>query len=267
MKCQTMRVTLDQRISFSEFDPEAAKTVSLGGIVCQEGVDFENKTYDVAGVLQELYQAHMWNLSVDRLKNSTTAQGPGWVKRWSRAQTPNVATVEPNRVRANRPLRANTTSWTYLQVNFDNRMEGNLERQVSSFHDGVRVIYGPVSRPLDVLDEDHLPEDAGWLRCRQLVVEYVTPKKAAGSTQPAEKGFLYLTGRGNVDLEGYSFLAKSDLVTYDQSKDQYILKALGTGQVAVRRDGGTNVFSQEYMIIPSERVFKAIGVSSAQGSQ
>lgn len=267
MKCQTMRVTLDQRISFSEFDPEVAKVVSLGGIHCQEGVDFENKTYDVAGVLQELYQAHLWNLSVDRLKNATTAQGPGWVKRWSRAPSPNVATVEPNRVRANRPLRANTTSWTYLQVNFDNRMEGNLERQVSSFHDGVRVIYGPVSRPLDVLDEDHLPEDAGWLRCRQLVVEYVTPKKSAGSTQPAAKGFLYLTGRGNVDLEGYSFLAKSDLVTYDQSKDQYILKALGTGQVAVRREGGTNVFSQEYMIIPSERVFKAIGVSSAQGSQ
>jgi hypothetical protein len=209
----------------------------------------------------------MWNLSVDRLENSTTAQGPGWVKRWSRTQTPNVATVEPNRVRANRPLRANPTSWSYLRIDFDNRMQGNLEQQVSSFRDGVRVIYGPVARPLDILDENHLPEDAGWLRCRQLDVEYVSLKEPASSSRVASKGFLNLTCRGNVDLEGANFLAKADIVTYDQSKDLYTLKALGSGQVAVRRDNLDSSFSREYMIIPSEKVYKAAGVSSAQGTQ
>lgn len=267
MKCQKMGVTLDQRISFSEFDPEAAKTVSLGGIICQEGVDFENKTYDAAGVLQDLYLAHMWELTVDRLQNTTTAQGPGWIKRWSRGQAAAVVPVDPHRVRANRPLRASSADWKYLRVDFDYRMQGNLERQISTFHDGVRVIYGPVARPLDVLNEDHLPKDSGWLRCRQLDVEYVSVKVPAGSSPGPLKGYLNLTGRENVDLEGYQFLAKADVVTYDQSKDLYTLSANGSGQVTVHRDHQGKVSSREYMIIPSEGLFKAISVSSAQGSQ
>lgn len=266
MTCQKMGVALDQKISFSDVNPADVNQAEPASIHCQEGVTFENTVYDPSGIMLEKAKASLWELKVDLATNATTAQGPGWVQRWSReAPSAGGGSQETGRIRANRPLRTEAATWNYLRVDFNNRMTGNLAERTSGFRDGVRAMYGPVPRLMDVLDEDHLPNSAGWLRCRELDIEYLTPPKTVRPADNENSGYLTLVGRGNVDVEGQGFTAKADTVTFDQSKDRYDLKAQGRGTVAIQQNAGRVARAHGYVVIPSKSQFIAYGVTGGQG--
>ncbi len=134
-------------------------------------------------------------------------------------------------MRANRPLAADTAEWEYTRIKFDGEMEGNTNDRITTFHDRVRVVYGPVAHPNDEIDEDQepLPKDAGWMRCDTLqLTQHPESKKQAA--------YFDMVATGNTELDGRSFHALAHTVTYDESKGLYVLTGDGKRDAKIWRE-------------------------------
>src|SRR5690606_21269996 len=130
-------------------------------------------------------------------------------------------------VRANKPLESDATNWEYTRIDFSGKASGNIAQHYTTFHDNVRIVYGPVESPSETIDPDALTKDAGWMRCQTLEFaqqKYARPERAKlsipGGAIPGgqrEDGYVQMVGRGNVELEGQTFRAQSDTISYDES--------------------------------------------------
>jgi lipopolysaccharide export system protein LptA len=77
----------------------------------------------------------------------------------------------------------------------------------------------------------HLPERAGILSAEQLTISAVP---LADSTSDS----FAIVARENARLESQTISGTADIITYDHSKEQFILRAEGQGSVAVNHRAG-----------------------------
>ena len=125
--------------------------------------------------------------------------------------------------RANDPISTDNSKWDYWRVNFVGATKGNVKHRTATFNDRIKVIYGPVTRPLEVIDPDKLstdnfPEKVVVMRCQKL----------RGTQHPETKtrdAFVELVADGNAELEGRQFHARADRISFDESKEQYTLRS------------------------------------------
>jgi lipopolysaccharide export system protein LptA len=110
---------------------------------------------------------------------------------------------------------------TYLQVDYQRQISGNLHRRIIEFENRVQVIYGPVTSWNESIRPDApLGKNDVLLSCDRLTL-------AEGVMSTATQRSIDLIAQGNAYVEGQAFTARGERLSYDQSKDQLVLEGTG----------------------------------------
>ncbi len=266
LNCHEMAVQLTNRIDFAEAKDQrkSEQAVEVDKVTCRGVVRLNSNEYEDS-VLVNIRRAEMHWLQINQTSGETLAQGPGWITNWSRGGGRRAGLGQSVVARPNAPAQKKSNDWEYTRIDFAGKMEGNMKDRNSTFRDRVRIVYGPVKRPRDVINTDSLPKDGGLMECDELRVVQI--EKTA--TTPA---FLQVFGQGNAKLEGNSFHARADTISYDESKELYVLRSLGNPKATIWRRksiGGeySRADAQRMEFIPSRNVLKLDRATGLDGSQ
>lgn len=223
LRCQEMKVELTDRISFAGDAAAQRDGIEVHNVYCRDGVEIKNDVYE-GRKLKEIFRGHFWEFALNQLTGDVEAQGRGWINVWRRTDDNRAPLANATSGKPNRPLQLQQTDWMYVRIEFDATAVGSLEQNYLEFKDGVRIVYGGVAHPQETIDRDHLPINAGWLKSRTLSVQR---HEETGE----QEGFIELVASDNALMEGRSkhgiFTAQADQISYDQSKETFILRSHG----------------------------------------
>ena len=266
IRCEEMQVVMSRRVSFTEDRKSQAKDqekVQIERVICKDGVEFDSYKYQEAK-LAELRRGRFAELTVNQTTGDTTALGPGVIKLWRRGRGKRAGMTPNASVKANRALKPDAAAWEYMRINFDGTADGNLKQKFNTFKDTVKIVYGPVERPLMVIpmqnqNLDDLPKDAGWMQCQSL---RITQHESA---QKDDATYVHLLANGNVHLEGRTaygtFSGRANSVSFDESKGLYTLRSQGRQKATIFRQtqvgGDTSQADAQLMyFIPARNILK-----------
>jgi len=259
MACQKMTVTMTDRISFQAQTSSAVKP-KIDSIHCQYHVEFNSHEMR-EGAMQEARRARFAEFRLNNTTGQATASGPGIVSIWRRGRGQRAGLAPLAVVGANRGMSTQDTDWEYTRVDFARDMKGNLNELSTRFRGQVQVVYGPVSQPQQTVDLDHLPRSGGAMSCEELVL----------SQQEGEGGhrFVQLQARQNARLEGQSFFAHADEISFDESKGLYMLRSFGDQESMLSRlqpaGDWTQAVARTFWFIPSRNSVVFDNASRVQG--
>ena len=263
LQCEEMEVVLTDRILFTG-NQNKVPAAEVRQVVCKEGVEIDHSQY-VEKELSEIQRGHVAQLTLNLKSGLTEAVGPGIISLWRPGRGKRAALAPRAVAQANRPLESDVANWEFTRVNFSGGMKGNLNERETTFNDRVRIVYGPVARPLDVIDPDvHLPKDGGEMECNSLTIEQL---QETGST----KKYIGLTAEGNAKLEGRSFYAQADAISFDESKELYTLRSIGSRQVTIWRQAApgseySEASAKSMQFIPSQNLLKSDKTTGIRGA-
>ena len=86
------------------------------------------------------------------------------------------------------------------------------------------------------------------------------------------KSFVQLLGAGDARLEGRGFSGRADQVSYDETKEKYVLRSLGHRKATIWREKSPGdqqqaVDAQQIEFIPSANHVKITQATGGEGSQ
>ncbi|MEZ6060780.1 MAG: hypothetical protein R3C19_10485 [Planctomycetaceae bacterium] len=196
----------------------------------------------VDGAVHARHSARVVDLSVDTETGDCHALGPGWISSTSPDTEGPLQTTTAASARANVPARISDNEFVFVQASFIGELSGNLQQQNATLSQHVRGVFAPVRDingqiTVDTIPTDQLPENVGILRAERLVAAAIP----AVSDHPAS---FSLTASENARIESRPFSGNADVITYDHSKQQFILRAEGSASANVRyRDGKSGGYS------------------------
>lgn len=229
LRTERLEAVLTRAIDFStparppsdrpEDRPQLARILSVGPTF------LESREFDEQGAATAHDQMRASDLAIDNASGAINGRGPGSVTRVSRgsnraleARTAAPATAPPAR------SGRSGDELTYLNVNFQTSIVGNLHRREVTFGDATKTVYGPVNdweATLRADDPASLGPQGMVLDARQLTVREMPAQNRQ------KRGSVELEARGNVVGEGTGFTARGDRLTYSQEKDQLVLRGDG----------------------------------------
>lgn len=262
VQCQEMEVVLAQRISFRG-DASSNPQAEVRRVICKDGVELDHSEY-VNKELTEIQHHRFAQMTIDQKTNRMEAVGPGEVTLWRPGRGNRAALAPRATVQANRPLESETANWDFTRVTFFGKTTGNIRDRQTTFNDRVRIVYGPVAHPLDTIDPDNLPRAGGEMQCDSLTI-------LQRRDDATKKTWVELKADDNVKLEGRSFHARADSITYDESKELYTLRSAGDRQVTIWRQtvpGGDyqEASGKSIWFIPSQNKLKLNQATGIRGS-
>jgi len=262
MRCQQMEVTMQEPIVFDQGVKPAARP-EIATVTCQFDVELNSHLME-EGTLKEVRRAKFARLHLDHRTGKIIADnGPGTVSLWRRGRGKRAGMAPLAAGGANRAMDAQGTEWEYSRIQFARDMSGSVKDRTSTFRGQIEVIYGPVDEPLVKLELDKLPKDGGAMFCDWL--EFVQRDSSNGSKH------VELLARENARLEGRSFFAQADEISYDESKGLYMLRSSGDESILWREKiaGGerTAVVAETFRFIPSINKVEFDKASRVQGLQ
>ena len=262
LKCEEMEVVLTERLSFRD-DIGPAPTSEVQRVICKDGVQVDQKLY-VDDDPSEIRHGEFAKLTLDQTSGRMEAIGPGRIDLWRPGQGKRAGLSPRAVAQANRPLESEVANWDFTRVTFQGKTTGNMRDRQTTFQDRVHITYGPVAHPLDTIDPDHLPKDGGDMECDALQIIQIKP---TGTQKP----HIELVANGNAKLEGRSFNARADEITFDESKKLYTLRATGNRHVTIWRqttpDGEPSEASAKSMrFIPSQNYLRSDQTTGIRGT-
>jgi hypothetical protein len=268
MRCEEMHVTFTRRISFAE-GPSApggldGQSAEIHSVVCRDNVDVKSYEYENNRLIS-VRTAHGFEFTLDHVSGRITSQGPGTLVLWRRGNGKSAGLGAAVSVRPNKPLAAEAAEWEYTRIDFKGQMDGNTNDRTTTFRYLVHVVYGPVSSSTEVIDEENMPKDGGWMTCHELTLT----QQPAVKTAPA---YVTLRAIGNAELDGRSFHALAHMVTYDESKGLYVLTGDGRQNATIWREKvpgaePSPVSAQGMEFIPARKEFKITQAAFGQGTR
>lgn len=237
MRCNAMHVSLATPLRFDspQLQKLAPHQMQLARVYCENKVELDSAEYQGNIIISRSF-GRLGQFVVDNISGKTEAQGPGYFMEWRRGQAAGDNRLTP--AKAAKPIAnvEKSSEWTYSRIDFQGRMKGNVRERFTAFEDHVEIVYGPVQHATDRIEADSLPEGAASITCDTLKVEQFAETEAA----PA---FVKLRAEGNTKLElewdGHPFHAQADEVKFDESKDYYLLRSIGTQKVMINREPTT----------------------------
>ncbi len=257
MRCEEMDVLLSERISFAEnrgSEELDQSNSEIARVYCKDGVKFDSYKYEESK-LTEVRRGQFAEFTLNQTTGDTNGQGPGWIQVWQRGRGKRAGLTPNASVKANKALEPDAAEWEYMRIDFAGTADGNLKQKFNTFNERVKIIYGPVERPLMVIELDNLTKDAGWMQCQNLRITQKEPPS------PEETGPIELLATGNVELEGRTFNARADSISFDEAKGLYTLRSQGRRKATIWRQtqvgGDTSRADAQLMnFIPSRNVLK-----------
>ncbi|HUG92025.1 MAG TPA: hypothetical protein VML55_14395 [Planctomycetaceae bacterium] len=272
MRSEEMEVVLTDRVSFRDDEThvgERREDVDIDRVICRDAVEFDSYIY-TDSKLTEIRRGRFARFELDQQTGLTEARGPGWIRFWRRGRGKRAAMTPNALVQANRPLEPDASDWEFTRIEFSGTAKGNVRERFTTFHDRVRILYGPVERPLATIELDDLPRDAGWMSSDSLrIIQHeVADAGRRGDDGPA--GYIELQATGNAELEGRSFNAQADVISYDESKGLYILRSNGshTATICHQEQPGAKksvATAQRIEFIPARNHLKSLRTTGLDG--
>ena len=222
MTTQRLDVRLSEPIDFS--DPGMDREPDVAKIECHGGVVMDNWSFE--GSAQTSWdRMQSEDLSVDRISGKILGRGRGLVTTVFLGRPELSGSLFDRTPDADQPdgTEGDPNQLTYINVEFEDRIEGNLHARTLTFHDQVHCVYGPVDSwdaTLDMNDPDSLGPEGALLTGDELTVTQMT--SPLDDTKSME-----LLAQGNVRVEGNMYNAWGHRMTYDQAKDLIILEGTG----------------------------------------
>lgn len=239
----------------------------LSQLRCYGPVRLRSRQLDPQGkqISRSLFEAS--DLSIDRPTGDMHARGPGSVTHVafgtndalkSRTATPGQAPASPSKKAA---------ELTYLNVTFQDTVQGNMQRREITFGDSTKTIYGPIAHwdaTLQAEDPQGLGPEGMMLDARKLTVREM-PRQG-----PAERGWFELDAQGNIVAEGSGYTARGDRLTYSEEKDQIVLRGDGYSPAEVFQDqpgGGQRreTAANELTYWPTLQMVRVSGIKAMGG--
>ena len=262
MRCQQMEVTMLKPLVFDE-GMKPSERPEIATITCQFDVEFNSHVIE-EGTLKEVRRAKFARFHLDHQTGKVTADnGPGTVSLWRRGRGKRAGLAPLAAAGANRAMDAQGTEWEYSRIQFARDMSGNVKDRTTTFRGQIEVIYGPVDEPMVKINLDKLPKDGGAMFCDWL--EFVQRESTDGTKH------VELLAKENARLEGRSFFAQADEISFDESKGLYMLRSSGDESMLWREKvaGGerTAVVAETFRFIPSINKVEFDKASRVQGLQ
>jgi hypothetical protein len=237
VRAGSLDVVFNRPIEFSAAQPQPAVRPDVSRIACGSGVRIESESAAQDGG-KSVEQLFVRDLVIDRTTGNVTGTGPGRLASTRFGQPPGMSlptgpqtpgAVPPP---AAAPATAQPDELTYLGVDFQRGMRGNINRRVMEFHQRVEAIWGPVAKWGDTLD----PHAASGLPPR--VVTISSDVLGVGQTPPApgqKRSSIEMAAGGNVLVEGESFTARSARLTWSEAKDLLVFEGDGRSDAQLYR--------------------------------
>lgn len=231
----SLDVIFDRPFEFAAVDSKpGGKQPEVARVACGAGVKIQSEQVDEAGE-KSTEQLFVRDLVIDRATGDVSGTGPGRLTSTRSGQAPAMsipagtqgpAAVQPVAA-AQRPHEL-----TYLGVDFQRGLRGNLHRRTMEFHQRVEAIWGPVARRGDTLDPHAaggLPEGVVTINCDVLGVGQAPPMPGR------QRSSIELGAGGNVLVEGESFTARSARLTWSEGKDLLVFEGDGRSDAQLFR--------------------------------
>jgi hypothetical protein len=218
MTTELLEVLLSQRVVFGSASSKERPEVER--INCRNGVLLESRTLE-GQRLMSIDKMQTVELTVHQPTGDLAGQGPGWVSS-VRFDANSKGSMLPGA--AKKPGAAPkkpSTGLTYLGVDFQRGLTGNVRRHEMHFENQVRAIYGPVATWESRLDPNE-PENWGE-EGALLTTDHLNVVEVAGST-PEQRTFELEALGGKTSVDNSIYRAMCNRLTYDQSKDLLVLE-------------------------------------------
>lgn len=219
LRTELLEVVFSEPVRFAEV---GAGRPDIHSVVCRQGVYLENRAFQ-GRQLKSIDRMEVRALAVEQRSGDLSAQGPGWItslRAGVDALTPHV--VERGQRSGANP-GATHDDVTYLRIEFQGAMTGNVHRREIALENEVRTVYGPVLTWDAAIDPDRpeqWPEQTVLLRSDRLQVSEAPP-------QLSPLRSYELAAMGNAEIEGQTFFARASRLTYAQAKDLLVLEGEG----------------------------------------
>ena len=238
VRAGSLDVVFNRPIEFSAGQPQPAARPDVARIACGSGVRIESESAAQDGG-KSVEQLFVRDLVIDRTTGNVTGTGPGRLASTRFGQPPGMSLPTGPQTPGAAPApmapdaaAAKPDELTYLGVDFQRGMRGNINRRVMEFHQRVEAIWGPVAKWGDTLD----PRAAAGLPPR--VVTISSDVLGVGQAPPApgqKRSSIEMAAGGNVLVEGESFTARSARLTWSEAKDLLVFEGDGRSDAQLYR--------------------------------
>jgi hypothetical protein len=235
LHCDQMLAKLAAPIQFGQKVEQTATNVSQ--IDCQGQVTIENVTRNTEGLTSH-NRMQLGHLSINQQTGVVHGEGPGVIRstRFGTAMGPFGQAAGATQPAASLAPGASGSKLHFMRIDFHSGMDGNMYTHELTFHDRVRVVYGPVDsweQELDLARPETLPPESMKLTSDELRVNEDpmgsrTPKNPNGpGGHPM--GYIQMQSKGDVRIEGQTpsqgeFRIQADRASYEEMKDAFILE-------------------------------------------
>lgn len=234
LRAANVEVTLNRQLDAATMRRQRQQgRLDIKRVAATGGVTLEAREYNVDNQLDSIFLLRVPSVTVDRETGDLRASGPGRLTTirdgFESAGLDQFASDDALRNR-----RGSSTSETvdpsatktFLRVEFQREATGNLYRRVVEFKNRVQVLYGPVGSFNEFIKPNGpLRKDDLFMTCDQLAV---IQRVRASNQRSGEKNQFDLVAQGNTVVEGQSFTAQGDQISYEQAKGQMILEGTGS---------------------------------------
>jgi hypothetical protein len=232
---------------------------------CPGGVCLENQTRDPQGRLTALDKVQVTDVIVNLLSGALNG-GPGELSSVRRGSGSSFGAMPFGRPAAAAPGPPNAAApLKCLHVIWDGSIVGNVKSRTLQFRDQVRTAYAPVDgweKTIPVGNPDRLGPDGATVNCGRLTVaEVLTPLDGKKSIE--------LEALDNAQIEGTTFKALGNRITYGEAKDLMVLEGDGRSDANLFRqdrpgDQPTTLAAQKIWFWPKTKRCKIENPKSLQ---
>jgi len=238
LRAGSLDVVFTKQIDFSASTSDrTARNTDVARIACGNGVRIESESVAADGG-KSVEKLFLRDLLVDRGTGEVTGSGPGRLASTRFGAAPGIALPGaggglPGAAGAPQPTPApRPDELSYLGVDFQRGIRGNINRRQMEFHQRVEAIWGPVGGWNDTLDA----HAAGGLPPRAVAI--TSDVLSVGQAPPApglRRGTLELGAAGNVMVEGEAFTARSSRLSWSEAKDLLVFEGDGRSDAQLFR--------------------------------
>ncbi|RLS82671.1 MAG: hypothetical protein DWI05_02975 [Planctomycetota bacterium] len=237
LRAGSLDVVFTKQIDFSATTSDrTAHNTDVARIACGNGVRIESESVAVDGA-KSVEKLFLRDLLVDRATGEVTGSGPGRLASTRFGASPGIALPGagglPGAAGAAQPTpAARPDELSYLGVDFQRGIRGNINRRQMEFHQRVEAIWGPVGGWNDTLDA----HAAGGLPPRAVAITSDVLSVGQAAPLPGlRRGTLELGAAGNVMVEGEAFTARSSRLSYSEAKDLLVFEGDGRSDAQLFR--------------------------------
>lgn len=237
LRAGSLDVVFTKQIDFSASTSDrTARNTDVARIACGNGVRIESESVAADGG-KSVEKLFLRDLLVDRATGEVTGSGPGRLASTRFGAAPGIALPGagglPGAAGAAQPTPApRPDELSYLGVDFQRGIRGNINRRQMEFHQRVEAIWGPVGGWNETLDA----HAAGGLPPRAVAI--TSDVLSVGQAAPlpgVRRGTLELGAAGNVMVEGEAFTARSSRLSWSEAKDLLVFEGDGRSDAQLFR--------------------------------